>query len=52
MDPVTDPVSRIIEAIEDLLRIAKVAMPKDLFEIDPRVIKAQAVLAQLLGEFQ
>jgi hypothetical protein len=35
--------SRITEAIEDLLRIVKVAMPEDLFENDPRVIKAESV---------
>jgi hypothetical protein len=44
--------SRITEAIEDLLRIVKVAMPEDLFENDPRVIKAESVVAQLQGEIQ
>ena len=42
----------IAKSIEELLRIAKVAMPTDLFEIDPRIIKAQALLAQLKGEVQ
>ena len=38
--------------LEDLLRVVKVAMPEDLFAIDPRVIKAQALLARLRGEVQ
>ncbi len=39
-----------IATIKDLLTIARVAMPDDLFETDPRVIKAQALLARLSGE--
>jgi len=43
---------RVIEALEDLLEIAKLAMPPELFEIDPRVIKAQVIVAQLKGDIQ
>lgn len=42
----------IAEIIEDLLTIAKVAMPPELFEIDPRVVKAQALAARLRNEVQ
>lgn len=31
----------------DLLTIAKVAMPADLFAIDPRILNAQDLLAEL-----
>lgn len=44
--------AQVAEVIEDLLTIAKVAMPRDLFEIDPRVIKAQALAARFRGEVQ
>lgn len=37
----------IIQSLTDLLTIAKVAMPHDLFAIDPRVIRAQALLDRL-----
>lgn len=43
---------QIIKALEDLLTIALVAMPAELFAVDERVIKAQAVLAKLKGEVQ
>lgn len=37
----------IASIVEDLLRIAKVAMPPDLFLEDPRVKKARALLVSL-----
>jgi hypothetical protein len=40
----------LAEIIANLLTIAKVAMPPDLFVQDPRIIKAQAMLARLKGE--
>jgi hypothetical protein len=43
---------RVIEAIEDLLRIAEVAMPTELFEIDPRILEAQEIVALLKGDMQ
>lgn len=44
--------AEIADILEDLLTIARVAMPPDLFEIDPRVIKAQALVARLKGDIQ
>ena len=52
VEPVSVPISRIIRAFEELLSIAKVAMPKDQFEIDPRVVDAQEIVALLRGEIQ
>lgn len=34
-------------ALSDLLQVVKVAMPPDLFSIDPRVLKARRLLAEL-----
>lgn len=45
-------IGEIIVSLENLLDIAKVAMPPELFAIDPRVIRAQVVLAKMLGEVQ
>lgn len=41
--------SEAAQAIRDLLAIAKVAMPDDLYAADPRIIKAEALLARLEG---
>ena len=46
------PDDHIADIIDDLLTIAEVAMPIELFETDPRIIKAQALLAKLRGEIQ
>jgi hypothetical protein len=37
----------VARIVEDLIRIAKVAMPPKLFDEDPRVKKAQALLVSL-----
>jgi hypothetical protein len=42
----------VAKVIEDLLQVALVAMPAELFAIDPRIIKAQALAAKLKGEVQ
>ncbi len=41
--------SEVAQAIRDLLAIAKVAMPDDLYAVDPRAIKAEALLTWLEG---
>jgi len=43
----TTEVARIVR---DLLNIAKVAMPEDLYSVDPRIINAEALLARLEGK--
>lgn len=40
---------KVIQVIRDLLNIAAVAMPDDLRAVDPRIIKAEALLARLEG---
>jgi hypothetical protein len=42
----------VAAVIEDLLAIAKVAMPDDLLAVDPRVIRAEALLAKRQGRLQ
>ena len=37
----------VAQTLSDLLKVVKVAMPPDLFAIDPRVLKARQLLAQL-----
>lgn len=44
MDLLSSP---IVSALRDLLRIAKVAMPDNLYAIDPRIQKATELLANL-----
>jgi len=38
---------KVIKVVEDLLTIAKVAIPEDLYEVDPRIIKAKALVRWL-----
>jgi hypothetical protein len=38
---------RAMVALRDLMTIAQVAMPPDLFAIDPRIIKAKRLLEEL-----
>lgn len=38
---------KIATVLADLLKVVKVAMPADLFAVDPRVIKARQLLAEL-----
>jgi hypothetical protein len=42
----------IARVIHDLITIAKVAMPAELFKVDPRIIRAEALLAKLEGKIQ
>jgi len=37
----------IATVLNDLLKVVKVAMPADLFSVDPRVLKARQLLAML-----
>jgi hypothetical protein len=45
----TDDLAR---TIREPLTIARVAMPSELYDVDPRVIKAEALLARLEGRLQ
>lgn len=52
--PLSKPPSHdvVAEIIDDLLRLVKVAMPQELFEIDLRVLRAQALTALLKRNLQ
>jgi hypothetical protein len=51
-DDVEVDVEELVRTLEDLLTIAKVAMPTELYEVDPRIIRAEALLAKLEGQVQ